>query len=82
MILFLLDYVEEMFNTFVDAKLNKKLKAARKELETMAPAPMNTMLEKQPRKEATEAWRKRKSMVVQEVPRTLQGTEQFVLRYS
>jgi hypothetical protein len=48
MILFLLDYVEEIFNTFVDAKLNKKLKAARKELETMAPAPMNTMLEKQP----------------------------------
>jgi tRNA U34 5-carboxymethylaminomethyl modifying GTPase MnmE/TrmE len=82
MILCLLDYVEEIFNTFVDAKLNKKLKAARKELETMAPAPMNTMLEKQPRKEATEAWRKRKSMVVQEVPRTLQGTVQFVLRYS
>ena len=51
-----------MFNTFVDAKLNTKLKA-----ETMAPAPMNIMLEKQPRKEETEAWRKRKSMVVQEV---------------
>ncbi|CAB3976750.1 Hypothetical predicted protein [Paramuricea clavata] len=50
---------------FVDAKLNKKLKAARKELETMAHAPMNFMLEKKPQKEATEAWRKRKSMVVQ-----------------
>lgn len=63
-----------MFNTFIDGKLNKKLTAARKELETMTPAPMNTMLEKQPKEEATEAWRKRKAMVVQEVPRTIQGT--------
>ena len=76
MILCLLDDAEEMFNTFVDAKLNTKLKA-----ETMAAAPMNIMLEKQPRKEETEAWRKRKSMVVQEVQKTLQGIIQFVLRY-
>jgi hypothetical protein len=39
----------------------------------MTPAPMNTMLEKQPRDKATELWKKRKSMVVQEVPRTVQG---------
>jgi hypothetical protein len=53
--------------------LGKKLKASRKELEMMEPAPMNTMLQKQPREEATEAWRKRKSIVVQEVPGTLPG---------
>ena len=53
---------------FIDAKQNKKLEAARLELQAMTPAPMNTMLEKQPRDKA-----KRKSMVVQEVPRTVQG---------
>ena len=45
----------------------------------MAPAPMNTLLEKQPRKEATEAWRKRKAMVVQEVPGTLPGIVKYVI---
>lgn len=40
----------------------------------MTPESMNTMLEKQPRQEATDAWRKRKSMVVQEVPATIPGT--------
>jgi hypothetical protein len=68
-----LDYVEEIFNMFIDAKQNKRLEAARLELQTMTPAPMNTMLEKQPRDKATESWKKRKSMVVQEVPRTVQG---------
>ena len=31
---------------FTDAKQNKKLEAARLELQAMTPAPMNTMLEK------------------------------------
>ena len=58
---------------FIDAKQNKKLEAARLELQATTPAPMNTMLEKQQRDKATESWKKRKSMVVQEVPRTVQG---------
>ena len=45
----------------------------------MTPAPMKTMLEKQPRKEATEAWRKRKAMVVQQVPGTLPGIVKYVI---
>ena len=45
----------------------------------MAPAPMNTMLEKQPRKETTEAWRKRKAMIVQEVPGILLGIVKYVI---
>ncbi|CAB4008089.1 Hypothetical predicted protein [Paramuricea clavata] len=61
-----------------------QLEAARLELQAMTPAPMNTMLEKQPRDKATELWKKRKSMVVQEVPRTVQVNEssmtQTVLR--
>jgi hypothetical protein len=44
----------------------------------MEPAPMNTMLQKQPREAATEAWRKRKSMVVQEVPGTLPGIVKYM----
>lgn len=40
----------------------------------MTPTPMNTMIEKQPREEAIEAWRKRKAMVVQDVPRSIQST--------
>ena len=45
----------------------------------MTPAPMNTMLQKQPRKEATDAWRKRKSMVVQEVPGTTAGNAKHII---
>ena len=45
----------------------------------MAPAPVSTMLEKQPRKEATEAWRKRKAMLVQEVPDTLPDIVKYVI---
>ena len=77
--IFIIDYVEEIFNTFVDAQLNKKLTASRKELETMAPASMNTMLGKQLRKEATETWRKRKAMVVQEVLSTLPAIVEYVI---
>ena len=84
-ILFLLKlgYVDEIFNTFIDARLNKKLKAAKRELEAMTPAPMNTMLQKQPREEAIALWQKRKAMVVQEVPSTAQGTfKLMILHYS
>ena len=61
-------------NMFIEATEGKKLKEARKELEVMTPAPMNTMLTKQPKSKATAAHEKRKSMVVQEVPRTITGT--------
>ena len=36
-----LDYVEEIFNMFIDAKQNKKLEAARLELQAMTPAPIH-----------------------------------------
>lgn len=39
--------------------------------EAMTPAHMNTMLEKWPGDEAIELWKKRKSMVVQDVPRAV-----------
>ena len=43
------------------------------ELVAMTPAPMNTMLEKQPRQEAIEKRAQRKSMVVHDVPQTAPG---------
>ena len=46
----------------------------------MAPAPMKTMLQKQPRNEATETWIKRKAMVIQEMPGTSPGTVNYILR--
>lgn len=62
-----------MFNTFVSAKQENALDAAFDELQAMTPAHMNSMLEKQPKEEAINLWKRRKTMVVQEVPRTAQG---------
>lgn len=59
-----------MYDTFIKASKEKKLKEAVNQLNAMTPAPMNTMLEKQSKEEAVAVWKKRKSMVVQEVPGT------------
>lgn len=50
------------------------LVASQDELRQMTPAPMNSMLEKQPREEAIEKHLHRKSIVVEEVPPTCAGT--------
>lgn len=71
-----LDYIESLYETFVDATSYNLLKEAKEELDAMAPAPMNTMLDKQPREEALELWKRRKTMTVQEVPSTLTGSNQ------
>ena len=63
-----------MYDTFIEAIQGKNLPAAIEELNAMTPEPMNTMLEKQSWQEATDVWKKRKSMVVQEVPPTIPGT--------
>ncbi|XP_044176759.1 uncharacterized protein LOC114964351 [Acropora millepora] len=65
------DYIDDIYNTFLDAKKCNTLRAAKEDLEAMTPAPMNAMLEKQPQDEAIELWKKRKSMVVQDIPRTV-----------
>ena len=52
-----------------------EIKKAYKELVDMTPAPMNTMLEKQPRNEAIKKMIERKEMVVANVPPTA-GTVQ------
>ena len=67
------DYIDEIYSTFLDAKKGNALGAAIEELEAMTPAPMNTMLEKQSQSEAIELWKRRKTMVTQEIPRTGEG---------
>lgn len=66
------DYVEEIFQTFLMAT-PEQLAAATQELNEMTPAPMNTMLEKQPVAEAIEKRRRRRAMIVEDVPPTTPG---------
>ena len=63
------DYVEEIFNSMLGAD-EKKLHAARDALVKMTPAPMNTMLEKQPKEEAIQKHFQRKEKDVINVPPT------------
>lgn len=66
------DYVEEIFQTFLMAT-PEQLAAATQELNEMTPAPMNTMLEKQPVAEAIEKRRRRRAMIVEDIPPTTPG---------
>ena len=49
----LTEYVEEIFQEYLSSSKDELEEAARK-LKNMNPAPMNTMLQKQPREEAIE----------------------------
>lgn len=66
------DYVEEIFQTFLNATKDKLRKAA-KQLKEKAPPAMNMMLNKQSKDEAVKKRDKRKKMVVKNVPPTTPG---------
>ena len=66
--------MEEIFQTTMDAIKEKKLDAAIQELKNMTPAPMNTMLEKQPRQEVLQKRDDRRRMSCNDVPPTTPGT--------
>ena len=66
------DYVDEIYQTFVKASKDE-LKDAATKLNEKTPAPMNTMLEKQPRAEALQKRTMRSKMVVKDVPPTTPG---------
>ena len=66
------DYVEEIFQTYLNASKSDLTEAAAK-LREMTPAPMNSMVEKQPREEAVQKRIKRRSMEVKDVPPTTPG---------
>lgn len=65
--LFCVDYVEEIYETFINAAKEKTLKPALTELDDMSPAPMNSMLNKESREEAILKRNQRKRMVVVDV---------------
>ena len=67
---FFQDYVDEIYETIVDAILCKKLEKEIKELKAQTPPPMNRMLEKQPRSEAIRKKQSRESMPIVDVPPT------------
>ena len=62
-------YVEEVYQTYLEST-KKELDAAAMQLKEMAPAPMNLMLDKQPREEATEKRARRMKMTVEDVAPT------------
>ena len=64
------DYVEEIYQTFVEAHKANKLADAITELNDITPAPMNTMLNKQPREEAIKKMKQRREMTVEDIPPT------------
>lgn len=68
------DYVEEIFQTFMKASKDN-LKDAATKLQEKTPAPMNTMLEKQPRAEALQKRAERSKMVTKDVPPTTPVTQ-------
>lgn len=62
-------YVEEIYQTYLEST-KKELDAAALQLKEMAPAPMNLMLDKQPREEAIEKRARRMKMTVEDVAPT------------
>lgn len=62
-------YVEEIYQTYLQST-KKELDAAALQLKEMAPAPMNSMLDKQPREEAIEKRARRMKMTVEDVAPT------------
>ena len=68
-----IDYVEDIFQTMLEALQTDKLKDAITELKEQTPAPMNTMLVKQSREEAIQKKTARDSMQLEDVPPTNPG---------
>lgn len=62
-------YVEEIYQTYLQST-KEELRAVAINLQEMTPAPMNSMLEKQPREEAIEKRAKRMKMTLEDVPPT------------
>jgi FtsZ-binding cell division protein ZapB len=77
--LFLIDYVEDIYQTMVDAIGSKKLEDAIDELKEQTPSPMNTMLNKQSREEAIQKRNTRDRMQLVDVPPTNPGILKLVI---
>ena len=73
--LFITGYVEDIFETLVEAVEKDKLQDAMIELKAQVPPPMNTMLVKQPREEAIQKKKARDNMQLSDVPPTNPGKD-------
>ena len=71
-----LGYVEDIFQTFLNASKEELVNAVT-ELKDKTPPPMNVMVEKQSRVEALKKKEARSKMVVQNVPPPTPGTVLF-----
>ena len=69
----IIDYVDDIYQTMVEAIGTKKLEDAIDELIEKTPAPMNTMLTKQSREEAIEKRKRRDTMQLVDIPPTNPG---------
>ena len=65
-----IDYVQDIYQTLVEAIKMKKLEDVIDELKRQSLAPMNTMLTKQPREEAIQKQKTRDAMELADVPPT------------
>lgn len=70
--------MKEIFQTFLDMNQNE-LSLAIENLKQKTPAPMNVMLEKQPREEALQKRAERKKIVTQDVPPNVPGEPLFTV---
>jgi len=64
------DYVEEFYQTYLEAENLKQLGTAANELQEQSPLPMNSMLEKEERQDAVERRQARQKMTAVNVPPT------------
>lgn len=69
----IIDYVDDIYQTLVEAIGTKKLEDAIDELIEKTPAPMNTMLTKQSREEAIGKRKRRDTMQLVDIPPTNPG---------
>ena len=73
----LTDYVEDIYQTMIEAIRSKQLGDAIDELKEQTPSPMNTMLNKQSKEEAIQKRNTRDRMLLVDVPPTNPGIVKF-----
>ena len=74
-----IDYVEDIYQTLLEAHEKDLLEAVIKELAEITPTPMNTMVEKQTKEDAHAKKKRLESMVNVNVPPTTPGKYLFCI---
>ena len=74
------EYVEDIYQMYIESQEKGQLGAAMGELIDMNPLPMNTMLERQSKEEAIAKRTERKGKTVKDVPPTTAGNLNKILK--